>query len=602
MDLTFCDVSYTVDTQRSNRWIRKSATSVTPERNRILQHVSGSFSKGELVAIMGASGSGKTSIMDILANRAKSGTMSGEIYYDGSPASLSKADTVGYVQQDDVFLSQLTVRETLMYALRLRVSDSLQHHAERVANVESIIRKLNLTKVADTRIGSLGKRGISGGERRRLSIGVELVTSPSILFIDEITTGLDSGNALRTMSVVKDLAAKHGQTVICTIHQPRSSIFFLFDQIMLLDDGRVAYIGPGGLDIVGYFSSLGLECPKFSNPADFLIDLLEDASAVPPASESLDSASPAIQLDRDLPAEFETSEVKKNLDVKIGGIRGSAGMPLRSGKPKQHSLRVSWWQQLLALTTRIFTQTIRDPAVIYTRTLAALMIALLVGGVFWQQPDTVDSIGNRVNALLFLMCVFSLFCLPAISQIVNDRILFERERAAGYVSSGVYSIATLIVELPTLGAVVILYGVVVYWMCGLYPSIGHFLFFMLTIFLVIIVGFSAAQVSATAVKTNSHAIAMYMIILVYSLLMGGFIFPQSSLPSGAQFLVYTSWFYFGFQSLQINEFQDRSYGPSEVTNVDPFTKWRDLLALLGIFLLFRLVSYVLLTTLHRERK
>ncbi|CAN0331964.1 unnamed protein product, partial [Hapterophycus canaliculatus] len=176
-----------------------------------------------------------------------------------------------YVKQEDVFYSQLTVRETLLMAARLRLPQSMSLH-EKTAMVDDLINKLGLSKVADTIVGDEKTRGISGGEKKRLSIACQLFGTPSIIFCDEPTTGLDSFQAERVMETLRQLA-EDGHTVICSIHQPRSSIYAMFDDVLLLSEGRIMFQGPAGR-VADFFRAKGHKMPANTNPGDFAVDVV----------------------------------------------------------------------------------------------------------------------------------------------------------------------------------------------------------------------------------------------------------------------------------------------------------------------------------------
>ena len=245
------------------------SSSVSSSRNTILNGVSGSASPGQVLAIMGPSGSGKTSILDILSGRStyNSGTITidGEVVTDRIMKKMKKK--VAYVKQSDLFFGHLTVRDQLTYTAFLRLP-SIWSKNKKVLEVNRIIKLLRLSKCADTPI-----ERISGGEKKRVNIGSELLTDPSILMLDEPTSGLDSTSAVALLHTLDSLARREGKTIITSIHQPSSAVFFAFDKLMLLAEGNVVYFGTprGSLD---YVKQLGLECPPGYNAADHHMDLL----------------------------------------------------------------------------------------------------------------------------------------------------------------------------------------------------------------------------------------------------------------------------------------------------------------------------------------
>lgn len=246
----------------------------------ILSGIQGMAHPGELTAIMGASGAGKTTFLDILARKNKRGQVSGEFYVNGEKVSdADYKNATGFVDQEDTMLPTLTVHETILTSALLRLPRDMGRAAkeQRVLEVE---KQLGIYHIRDSLIGSEeGKgRGISGGEKRRVSIACELVTSPSILFLDEPTSGLDAYNAYNVIECLVTLAKTYKRTVIFTIHQPRSNIVALFDRLVLLAQGKTVYSGPLH-QCQDYFDHIGYNCPPGFNIADYLVDLTMHASS-----------------------------------------------------------------------------------------------------------------------------------------------------------------------------------------------------------------------------------------------------------------------------------------------------------------------------------
>ncbi|KAF9196484.1 hypothetical protein BGZ50_000104 [Haplosporangium sp. Z 11] len=246
--------------------------SYTVGGKEVLTQVSGLVKPGQVMAIMGASGAGKTSLLDILAKRHKSGSVHGHIYVNGKTVSHQEYKrVVGYVDQEDTLMSTLTVYETILYSALLRLPRDMSYDAKRFRVLETM-SELGILGIKDMRIGASGQRSISGGEKRRVSIACELVTSPSILFLDEPTSGLDSYNAYNVVECLVTLARNYNRTVVCTIHQPRSNIFALFDQLVLMAKGQLVYSGETRA-LNGHLRSLGHPCPEGYNMADYMLDL-----------------------------------------------------------------------------------------------------------------------------------------------------------------------------------------------------------------------------------------------------------------------------------------------------------------------------------------
>lgn len=260
----------------------------------ILSGIQGAAHPGEITAIMGASGAGKTTFLDILARKNKRGQVSGEFYVNGEKVSdADYKNATGFVDQEDTMLPTLTVHETILTSALLRLPRDMTRAAkeQRVFEVE---KQLGIYHIRDSLIGSEeGKgRGISGGEKRRVSIACELVTSPSILFLDEPTSGLDAYNAYNVIECLVTLAKTYKRTVIFTIHQPRSNIVALFDRLILLAQGKTVYSGPLN-QCQGYFDQIGYSCPPGFNIADYLVDLTMHAGSTTSFDDGLFSADAA---------------------------------------------------------------------------------------------------------------------------------------------------------------------------------------------------------------------------------------------------------------------------------------------------------------------
>ncbi|KAJ1650668.1 FAD-dependent urate hydroxylase [Dispira simplex] len=251
--------------------------SYTVHEKPILHDVQGVAYPGQIMAIMGASGAGKTTFLDILARRNKTGDIQGDIQVNGRTVGEAEFKrVVGFVDQEDTLMPTLTVYETILYSALLRLPRDMSRAAKQ-ARVLETLHELDIMHIKDSRIGNATTRGISGGEKRRVSIACELVTSPSILFLDEPTSGLDAYNAYNVVECLVNLARNYHRTIIFTIHQPRSNIFALFDQLVLLAEGYMVYSGKAAA-CQAFFESVGHPCPLGFNIADFIVDLTKHAS------------------------------------------------------------------------------------------------------------------------------------------------------------------------------------------------------------------------------------------------------------------------------------------------------------------------------------
>jgi ABC-type multidrug transport system ATPase subunit len=275
--LQFVDVSYRVKVERSSSSGRTpshsagSSGGVAPaaEERTILKGVTGEARPGELLAVLGPSGSGKSTLLSILGGRLPS-RYTGTVLAGGRAPCRSVQRRTGFVAQDDVLHPHLTVRETLAFCAMLRLPRSAPA-AAKAAAAEAVIAELGLAACADTVVGNAFVRGVSGGERKRVSIGHELLVNPSLLVLDEPTSGLDSTAAARLVATLAAVARK-GRTVVASVHQPSTRVYRMFDAVLLLAEGSCLYYG-AGRDAMDYFASVGFAPGFHVNPADFMLDL-----------------------------------------------------------------------------------------------------------------------------------------------------------------------------------------------------------------------------------------------------------------------------------------------------------------------------------------
>ncbi|KAL0327692.1 UNVERIFIED_CONTAM: ABC transporter G family member 14 [Sesamum angustifolium] len=307
---------------------------------------------GEILAMLGPSGSGKTTLLTALGGRL-AGRLSGKISYNGQPFSGSIKRRTGFVAQDDVLYPHLTVFETLVFTALLRLPNSLTKE-EKVQHVENVITELGLTRCQNSMIGGPLFRGISGGEKKRVSIGQEMLINPSLLLLDEPTSGLDSTAAQRILKTLKGLASG-GRTIITTIHQPSSRLYYMFDKVVLLSEGSPIYYGLAS-SALEYFSSIGFSTSLTVNPADLLLDL---ANGIGPDFQHATDQSDSPQQDTTSVREFLISAYDKNISTRLKIELCSSDVGSYNYKEastgndvKSEKWCTTWWHQFKILLLR----------------------------------------------------------------------------------------------------------------------------------------------------------------------------------------------------------------------------------------------------------
>ncbi|KAF2640204.1 ABC transporter-like protein [Massarina eburnea CBS 473.64] len=568
----------------------------------ILDDISAEMPTGSLTAIIGGSGSGKTSLLNQMSGRLKGSRLSttGRTLFNGSE-DASKIRSAYCIQQD-LLLPTLTVRETLTYAAQLRLPPSISG-GERKQLVEEVIMELGLKEAADTRIGSHEHRGCSGGEKRRTSIGVQLLSNPSLLWLDEPTTGLDSTSAYQIVKTLQSLAQK-GRTIIVTIHQPRSEIWSLFDNLILLTKGRPAYTGTAK-ECIPYFAKLGHEMPAFTNPAEHLIDIV----SVDNRSEEAETVARE-RVDRIIKAwrDHSSQPTSEKVEPETTGVSKTTE---RTFKTKHRSLL----QQTRVLTARTFTVTIRDPMGVFGSLVEAIGMAIITGWIFLQLDGSLSGIRSREGALYTASALQGyLILLYETYRLTIDIQLYDEESRQGVVSIPAFLIsrrlARLFIEdIP----VPLIFSLIVYFMAGFRADGAVFL----TFFSVILLEQYIAVCFATMCVAISRNFAGASLVanLAYTLqsMACGYFIQSNTIPIYARWTKWAAYVFYAFGALASNEFAGSFYDcPFEGGLSNPACKeytgdfilnslgfpddwiWRPILALFGFVIAFYFGAALLL--------
>ena len=488
----------------------------------ILSDCWGYAAAGTICAIMGPSGAGKSSLLNVLAGRStpRAGVdISGYVMVGGkkiNPVAFRK--NIAYVMQDDALVATATPREAIFFSAKLRLPPDFSDSQIGVL-VTEMLEELGLTECADTVIGGELIKGISGGQRKRTSVGVELITDPSLLFLDEPTSGLDSYSAWHLVNELRNVAAK--QTVIlCTIHQPSSEVFFLFDTVIFMKGGRIFYQGPVS-EVVAYFASFGYTCPENYNPSDFVMSVCESGNTEEFDEKKMFMTNPRAEV---------TPEMSRALSMSI--IEDDAHLPV--------PIKASFWTQLKTLIARDASITVRDIPALIARYGVTIVLNIIFGLIFLNAGNQDDSVASNFNAhfgAITMVATSSMFgtATPVLLGFPFERPIFMREYATGTYSAISYFISKSLLELPLAFIQSCVQYIIVYFMISYR---GNWILLVLTSWGVGVVSSSTAIILGCLVNNAKTATELAPLIFVPQLLFAGFFIRTNLIPI---FLRWAQW-------------------------------------------------------------
>ncbi|KAL4431462.1 hypothetical protein ABPG75_006718 [Micractinium tetrahymenae] len=533
MPVTFKDVQYTVINNQNKK-----------EKISLLQNVSGFLLPGEMSALMGPSGSGKSTLLDVLSGRKTVGELQGQVAFAGNkPTRNFLRRFTGYVEQFDTLLGTLTVEEMLMYTADLK-RPMHQSRQDKQAAVDELIDVLALEPCRSVLIGSAMSKGISGGQAKRVNIGIALVTNPRVLFLDEPTSGLDSYTANEVMTVVKSLATM-GITVCATIHSPTPYCFNLFDRMLLLLRGQVAYFGPNGKMAIEYFRD---QCPHLEglkdgeNEAEWIVDLTTQADRQGRAA--------------DFGAAYAKSELKTAAEAEIERQLAMASDLDEATRAdlavKRETVTPFWWALRTLLKYRT-TKNYKSPDYLGPRIADKLIFSLIIFTLFWKVGN--DLSGNNITNISAVL--FMWVCLPAfgaasyVPAIVLERPLFVRERNDGLYRVITYLVAKMVEELGIALINSIIFSNIVFWALQLQGSFALFwLIYFLTLSTGIVLAYFIAALSPNMDVANA-ALPTYVVSLLF---FSGFLIRFDAIPNYWKWYAYIDVLRYAWGSLMANQF------------------------------------------------
>ncbi|KAB2033695.1 hypothetical protein ES319_D04G036900v1 [Gossypium barbadense] len=574
-----------------------------PGIRHVLKDVNCKAKPWEILAIVGPSGAGKSSLLEILAGKFT--PQSGSILVNQSPIDKAQFRKIsGYVTQADNLFPLLTVEETLMFSAKLRLR---LPQAQLSSRVKSLILELGLEHVAMARVGDDRVRGISGGERRRVSIGVDVIHDPKVLILDEPTSGLDSTSALQIIDMLKVMAETRGRTIILSIHQPGFRIVKLFSSMLLMADGSVLHHGT--VDQLGAnLRGMGLQLPLHVNIVEFAIESIETIqqqrkgqlqvqeqgfSAPPPqkTGEEGESRSGKFTLQQ----LFQQSKVvdEETMNVGIDFPRDFANSRLK---------------ETMILTHRFSKNIFRTKELFACRTIQMLISGLVLGSIFHNAKDDLSGAEEKVGLFAFIL-TFLLSCTTeALPIFLQEREILMKETSSGSYRVSSYAIANGLVYLPFLLILAVLFSTPLYWLVGLNPNFMAFMHFLLLIWLILYTANSVVVCFSALVPNFIVGNSVISGVMGSFFLFSGYFISKHGIPKYWIFMHYISLFKYPFEGFLINEFSksgkclEYMLGSCLVTGEAVLreegygeeSRWRNVLIMVCFILVYRFVSYVIL--------
>ncbi|KAI9122001.1 hypothetical protein K1719_006690 [Acacia pycnantha] len=544
--LSFTNLTYSVKVRRKTTLPQNhfaSEHSNAGKRTKtLLNNISGEARDGQIMGVLGASGSGKSTLIDALADRISKDSLKGSVTLNGETLEPRLLKVISaYVMQDDLLFPMLTVEETLMFSAEFRLPRSLSA-SKKKARVQALIDQLGLRNAAKTVIGDEGHRGVSGGERRRVSIGIDIIHDPILLFLDEPTSGLDSTSAFMVVKVLQRIA-QSGSIVIMSIHQPSYRILGLLDRLIFLSRGQTVYTGSPA-NLPRFFSEFGHPIPDRENRTEFALDLIRELEESPGGTQSLVEFSKSWQVNaaKNKPAtnRFFTGTLKDAIAASISRGKLVCGAPHHSNVPTSSfpTYANPFWIEIMVIAKRSLTNSRRMPELFGIRLGAVLVTGGILATIFWHLDNTPKGVQERLGFFAFAMSTTFYTCAEAFPVFLQERYIFMRETAYNAYRRWSYVLAHSIISIPSLAILSLAFAATTFWSVGLAGGSSGFLFYFLVMFASFWAGSSFVTFLSGIVSHVMLGFTVVVAILAYFLLFSGFFISRNRMP------LYWIWFHY----------------------------------------------------------
>ncbi|KAM0888739.1 hypothetical protein ACQ4PT_028158 [Festuca glaucescens] len=579
----------------------------------ILSGISGHAAPGEVLAIMGPSGCGKTTLLDALAGRLGPGiNEDGVILINGRREKLAFG-TSAYVTQEIMLMSTLSVREAVYYSAQLQLPETIPV-AKKRAHAERVIREMGLGDAMDTRIGGRITKGISGGQRKRLTICIEMLTRPRLLFLDEPTSGLDSAASYHVMSHIARIAAKEGMTVVAAVHQPSGDVFELFHNLCLLAYGRTVFFGEAA-HATEFFTQTGFPCPNLRNPSDHFLRTINkdfDEKIVKSSKATRKTAAEAIDI---LTQAYQSPAYSEKTVSEIAVMK-----QINGGASFRRREQASFSTKLLVLTRRSFVNMHRDIGYYWMRLGVYVGIGLCLGTIFYQVGNGYSSIQTRCSIIMYTTALLTFMAIGGFPSFVEDIKVFKRERMSGHYGVAEFVISNTLSATPYLALIAVIPGAMLYYLTGLTKGADHFAYFVITLCMCTLLVESIMMIIAALVPDFLMGIIVGAGVQGVLMLNGGFFRLPHELPKPVWKypFYYISFHKYAVQGLYKNEFMGLTFPSDQLvqTNVTisgiqvlqdklevemGYSKWVDILILFGMMVIYRMIFFAVVKIAEEVR-
>ncbi|KAE9450005.1 hypothetical protein C3L33_18090, partial [Rhododendron williamsianum] len=542
-------------------------------RRAILQGVTGYVEPGEVLAIMGPSGCGKSTLLDTLAGRLGDNTRrTGEI-----------SSMAAYVTQDDTLMTTLTVKEAVYYSAELQLPDSMSR-SEKRERADITIRDMGLQDSINTRIGGWSSKGLSGGQKRRVSICIEILTRPKLLFLDEPTSGLDSAASYHVMDRIIKLAKQEKRTVVASIHQPSSEVFELFHNLCLLSSGQTVYFGSTSA-ANEFFSLNGFPCPSLRNPSDHYLRTVNKDFDVDIEQGLGGRKMSTVEAINTLVKSYNSSEAYGEVEQRVFEICLQGGRRL-----EKKGSQAGFITQCHVLTRRSFVNMYRDLGYYWLRLAIYIALCLCVGTIFFDIGLSYGSIQARGSMLMFVASFLTFMAIGGFPSFVEDMKIFTRERLNGHYGVGAFVVGNTFSSLPYLFLISVIPGAMAYYLVGLQKGIDHFAYFVVMLYACMLLVESLMMIVASVVPD------FLMGIITGAGIQGVMMLKEAS---------------FDYQTISPSRFGNTQLGPRRITGDEilrntwqvemGYSKWVDVAVIIGMVVLYRLMFLGIIKTTEKAK-